>query len=311
MDQNPKDWDPEIPLPPRRLKKKKRRFPVVMGISALVLSLTVGVFYAQGGFSPPEKSSSSEITKSGDQTPEKHLADAVKETETWEESTDSGEKPENGGMGKREEADGERIPAETKKSSPKESPSSSKPSSKSESKSESDSDQPKPSKDGPKPAKEEPKPPTPSREASSAEKKPDRGEEPAPPASLSSFERKVVVLVNGERTAKGLKPLQADAQLSDVARKKSADMRDNGYFSHHSPTYGSPSDMMSRFGVKYLAAAENIAAGQVSPESVVKGWMNSSEHRANILHPEFTHMGVGHAEGGSMGHYWTQQFIRK
>lgn len=295
MDQHPKDQDPKIPLPPRRLKKKKWRLPVVMGISALVLSLTVGVFYAQGNLAPPEKSPSSGLTEAGDQTPEKHLADAEKETE---ESTDSGEKSESGGMAKEKEADGEQIPAETK-SHPKETPSSDEPRSKSESKS-----------DQPKTPKDEPKLPSQSQAVSSAEKKPNN-REPAPPASLSSFERKVVALVNAERTGEGLKPLKADVQLSGVARKKSADMRDSGYFSHQSPTYGSPFDMMSRFGVKYQAAAENIAAGQPSPESVVKGWMNSSGHRANILNPEFTHIGVGHVEGGSMEHYWTQQFIRK
>ena len=74
-----------------------------------------------------------------------------------------------------------------------------------------------------------------------------------------------------------------DVELSRVARAKSEDMRDNGYFSHESPTYGSPFDMMRKFGIRFRTAGENIAAGYPTPEAAVKGWMNSSGHRANIL----------------------------
>ncbi|WP_425462721.1 CAP domain-containing protein [Melghirimyces algeriensis] len=129
--------------------------------------------------------------------------------------------------------------------------------------------------------------------------------------SLSAFEKKVVELVNKERAKQGLRPLKSHVELSSVARKKSADMRDHNYFSHNSPTYGSPFDMMKRFGIKYRGAGENIAAGQATPEAVMKSWMNSSGHRANILNPDFTHIGVGYVKGGSYGCYWTQQFITK
>ncbi|MCM3800408.1 CAP domain-containing protein [Caldibacillus thermoamylovorans] len=78
-------------------------------------------------------------------------------------------------------------------------------------------------------------------------------------------------------------PLQIDTTLSDVAQRKSQDKQQNNYFSHTSPTYGSPFDMMHDFGVTYKTAGENIAQGQKTPKEVVNAWMNSSGHRANIL----------------------------
>ncbi|MEH7238150.1 CAP domain-containing protein [Bacillus sp. JJ1562] len=125
--------------------------------------------------------------------------------------------------------------------------------------------------------------------------------------SLSQFEQEVVTLTNNERAKQGLQPLKIDLKLSEVARTKSSDMKTNGYFSHTSPTYGSPFDMMKQFGVQYRAAGENIAMGQRSPQEVVNGWMNSEGHRKNILNSNFTHIGIGHVEGN----YWTQMFIGK
>lgn len=125
--------------------------------------------------------------------------------------------------------------------------------------------------------------------------------------SLSQFEQEVVKLTNNERAKYGLQPLKIDLKLSEVARTKSSDMKKNGYFSHTSPTYGSPFDMMKQFGVQYRAAGENIAKGQRSPQEVVNAWMNSEGHRKNILNSNFTHIGVGHVEGN----YWTQMFIGK
>ncbi|PEB54145.1 serine protease [Bacillus pseudomycoides] len=126
--------------------------------------------------------------------------------------------------------------------------------------------------------------------------------------SLSEFEQRVVELTNAERAKQGLPALQVDAELSKVARTKSEDMQKNHYFDHNSPTYGSPFDMMKKFGISYKAAGENIAQGQRTPEEVVQAWMNSEGHRANILNKSFTHIGVGYVENGN---YWTQQFITK
>ncbi len=131
---------------------------------------------------------------------------------------------------------------------------------------------------------------------------------PLTDSSVLNFEREVVRLVNVERAKAGLGELTHDWELSRVARIKSQDMKDNKYFSHTSPTYGSPFDMMKSFGIRYRSAGENIARGQATPQAVVNAWMNSSGHRANILNSSFTHIGVGYVADGR---YWTQMFIGK
>lgn len=123
---------------------------------------------------------------------------------------------------------------------------------------------------------------------------------------VTSFESEVVRLVNEIRVQNGLKELKQDWELSRVARYKSQDMKDNNYFSHTSPVYGSPFEMMKNFGLSYRTAAENIAKGQSTPQAVVNAWMNSSGHRANILNSSFTKIGVGYVKNGN---YWTQMFI--
>ena len=126
--------------------------------------------------------------------------------------------------------------------------------------------------------------------------------------AVSSYEAEVMRLVNQIRKQNGLKELETDWQLSRVARYKSEDMKKNNYFSHTSPTYGSPFDMMKKFGISYKGAGENIAKGQKTPQAVVNAWMNSAGHRENILKASYTHIGVGYVENG---HYWTQMFISK
>ncbi len=131
---------------------------------------------------------------------------------------------------------------------------------------------------------------------------------PEPVRTVSDYEQEVVDLVNEIRTQRGLRKLTLDEQLSEVARKKSEDMKQNHYFDHQSPTYGSPFDMMRKFGISYRSAAENIAKGQTTPQAVVNAWMSSSGHRKNILGESYTHIGVGHVKSGN---YWTQMFIGK
>ena len=121
-----------------------------------------------------------------------------------------------------------------------------------------------------------------------------------------NYESEVVRLVNEIRAKNGLSALTEDWELSRVARYKSQDMKDNNYFSHTSPVYGSPFDMMKNFGISYRTAAENIAKGQSTPQAVVDAWMNSSGHRKNILNPSFKKIGVGYVANGK---YWTQMFI--
>ena len=129
---------------------------------------------------------------------------------------------------------------------------------------------------------------------------------PTADSQVTSYEKEVIRLINEERTKNGLNPLTEDWQLSRVARFKSQDMKDNNYFSHTSPVYGSPFEMIKNFGISYRSAGENIAKGQATPHSVVNAWMNSSGHRANILNSTYTKIGVGYVADGK---YWTQMFI--
>jgi uncharacterized YkwD family protein len=137
-------------------------------------------------------------------------------------------------------------------------------------------------------------------------------QQPATPAveqgqqsdQASAFTKQVADLVNQERAKAGLAPLQFDAALSKVAQAKAADMAQNNYFDHNSPTYGSPFDMMKQFGISYSTAGENIAMGQRTPQEVMTQWMNSEGHRQNIMNGSFTKIGVGFVNG-----YWVQSFI--
>ena len=138
---------------------------------------------------------------------------------------------------------------------------------------------------------------------------PETPEQPDDPGSVPgvlAYEQEVVRLVNAERASYGLPALSIRADLCQYARVKSQDMHDSGYFSHTSPNYGSPFDMMKSFGITYSHAGENIAMGYSTPEAVVSAWMNSEGHRANILSASYTELGVGYvADGG----YWTQWFV--
>lgn len=162
------------------------------------------------------------------------------------------------------------------------------------------------------PSQQQPEVTEPSQQAAPEQQQPEQQQEkPAQQeqaGGISDIEQQVIDLTNVERRNNGLSDLQADSSLSNVAREKSNDMQKNNYFSHTSPTYGSPFDMIRDFDISYNSAGENIAQGQRSAQEVVQAWMNSEGHRANILNGEYTHIGVGYQESG---HYWTQMFISK
>jgi uncharacterized YkwD family protein len=133
------------------------------------------------------------------------------------------------------------------------------------------------------------------------------------PLQETTFADEVFALVNEERIQAGLLPLSRLEILFEVAEIKALDMRDNNYFDHVSPTYGTPGQLLTQYGVEWTAYGENIAAGQRTPAAVMEAWMNSPGHRANILSPKFTHLGVGYAPGTSDSRYrsyWVQEFVR-
>lgn len=127
--------------------------------------------------------------------------------------------------------------------------------------------------------------------------------------SFAAYQQEVVDLVNKERAKYGLTALKSNSSLSNVATIKSQDMINKNYFSHTSPTYGSPFDMMKQFGISYNTAGENIAMGQKTPSEVVTAWMNSEGHRANILNSNFKEIGIGIAKNSKGQLYWIQMFI--
>lgn len=133
---------------------------------------------------------------------------------------------------------------------------------------------------------------------------------PDNPSNIRLLEDEVIRLVNVERKKAGQPELIKNDELINVSRMKSQDFVDNNYFSHNSPVYGSPFDMLRSFGIRYSAAGENIASGQRTAAEAMNHWMNSSGHRANILNTSFNQIGVGVARDNNGNLYWTQMFIK-
>ena len=127
---------------------------------------------------------------------------------------------------------------------------------------------------------------------------------------MTNDEKEVFDLINKQRTQNGLSSLKENSELQRVARIKAQDMVNNNYFSHTSPTYGSPFDMIKSFKISYNTAGENIA-GNSSNSSAVTAWMNSPGHRANILNGSFNQTGIGVVTGSKYGKIYVQMFIGK
>lgn len=126
--------------------------------------------------------------------------------------------------------------------------------------------------------------------------------------NLTADEQETLNLINTERAKAGLSALVVDNELQRVARIKAQDMSDNNYFSHTSPTYGSPFDMMKSFKISYKTAGENIA-GNSSNQGAVTAWMNSPGHKANILNSSFNYTGLGVVSSSKYGKIYVQMFI--
>ena len=134
---------------------------------------------------------------------------------------------------------------------------------------------------------------------------PSTGENNNITSGLTTDEQEVFDLINAKRVANGLSALKIDDELQNVARIKAQDMVDNNYFSHTSPIYGSPFDMIKSFGIKYKTA------GNSSNSGAVEAWMNSSGHRANILNSSFNYTGIGVVKSPKYGKIYVQMFMGK
>lgn len=128
--------------------------------------------------------------------------------------------------------------------------------------------------------------------------------------SMSANEKIIFDLLNKARTDAGLPKLSADATLFKVARLKAQDMVKKSYFSHTSPTYGSPFKMMKTYGVSYKVAGENIA-GNPSLQDAVTAWLNSATHKQNILSNSYNYIGIGIEKSDTYGYVISTMFIRK
>lgn len=120
----------------------------------------------------------------------------------------------------------------------------------------------------------------------------------------------IVRLMNEVRAEHGREPLVVDLRLVDAARVHSADMARRDFFSHDTPDGATPADRLQARGYAWTFVAENLAGGDLTPEMVVGGWLESPLHRDNILEPAAVHVGVGVAEGTGSGYaaYWTAVF---
>lgn len=138
---------------------------------------------------------------------------------------------------------------------------------------------------------------------------------PTPAAApIPDFVQRVLNLTNQFRAANGLAPLQLNIELDTAALRHSQDMALNDYFDHNGLNGSTPASRMNQVGYSSSVYGENIAAGYDTPEEVVQGWIDSPGHRANLLNPSFTEVGIGYyylANDTGVNNYysyWTQDF---
>ena len=131
------------------------------------------------------------------------------------------------------------------------------------------------------------------------------------PAIIQAEERQIFDTCNSARVRHGLSPLTWSEQATASSKKHSTDMANNNYFSHTSLSGTTPGDRLKAEGISWRGCGENIIAGYEDGISANNGWLNSSGHRSNMLNPNFTHLGVGGATGGSYGIYFTQNFYQQ
>ena len=131
--------------------------------------------------------------------------------------------------------------------------------------------------------------------------------------TYSAYANEVLRLVNIERANVGVAPLVLDEALCNAANMRAIEMDCTGVFGHKRPNGNSCFEVYDICNVEWQSACgENIAGGQATPEEVMKSWLGSAGHKANILSPEYTKMGLGYSNSGcgagSYSHYWAQEF---
>lgn len=145
-------------------------------------------------------------------------------------------------------------------------------------------------------------------EQSTKPEQPDQSGSNGSQNTQNAWINEVVELVNEERAKAGLSALTVHTGAASAAQVRAKELATS--FSHTRPDGSNFSTALKEAGVNYSGVGENIAYGQQSPQAVMEQWMNSSGHRANILNPDFTSIGVGHYKNANGVNYWTQLFIR-
>lgn len=134
---------------------------------------------------------------------------------------------------------------------------------------------------------------------------------PAPPSTVPPQAARVLELMNAERTMRGLQPLVFESRLFSAAQAHTVHQAEVGTIFHIAPDGTGPGDRITATGYEPASWSENVAAGQVTPESVLAAWMASSGHCRNILNPGYTEVGIGYVESTtSFRYWWTQKFAR-
>lgn len=125
---------------------------------------------------------------------------------------------------------------------------------------------------------------------------------------LTEEENATLKLINEYRKQNGLNELKPFLELQQVSKLKAKDIVENNYFSHTSPNLGTPFEMLKKNGIEYVIAGENLA-GNKTPEKAVEAWINSSDHRDNILEKRFQYTGISVVESSTYGKVFVQLFI--
>jgi uncharacterized protein YkwD len=131
-----------------------------------------------------------------------------------------------------------------------------------------------------------------------------------PAMTIDEMKAEIIRLTNIERVNAGVPELTVLPELMNSAQAKADDMRDNHYYGHTSPIYGTPGEMIKSYVPKAKSVAENLASWTKTPQEVVEGLMNSPEHKSNMLDSKYTHIGIGIIEGADGGYWWVQHFAK-